>query len=214
MKIVVKVGGSILFTADGPNTSYIKKMLPILKKVKKENQLIFCIGAGKFLKTYVNNVKDFFDNDDLEWLFVDLLRTNVNLYSNLLDMKPILKLNQLNSKTSGVISGIKPGRSTDANAAYAAKIIGADIFVKMTDVDGVYDKDPKKFSNAKLLKIISFNEIKKYSVKGTPGNYGILDEIAMDYIIKNKIKTVVLNGNDPKNLLKILKGEKIGTEIS
>ena len=129
-------------------------------------------------------------------------------------MKPIYTLEELKPDSSGVIGGIRPGRSTDANAAYAASIIKADYFIKLTDVDGVYDKDPKKHENARKLNHISVKEIAKYAQEGRPGSYGVLDKLAVETIGKHEIKTIIMNGSNPENILKALTGEKTGTLIA
>lgn len=214
MKLVVKIGGSMLFPEKGPDGIYIKKLLPVLKSAKKENQLIVCIGAGKYFKNYAYKVREFLSGKELEWVLIDLLKANVTLFSKLLGMKPIYTLKDLGEKTSGVIGGIVPGRSTDANAAYAAKVINAELLVKITDVNGIYDRDPKKYAHAKLLRKIHFCELGRYAVRGSPGNYGVLDKTAMNYIAGSRIRTVVASGKNPENILKILGGRHIGTEIS
>ena len=149
----------------------------------------------------------------MEWIAIELLRVNVRFLSSLLNMKPLYRLEEISTKTTGVIGGIKPGRSTDANAAYCAAKIKADLFVKLTNVDGIYDKDPRKHKDARKLETLSFADLKKFSQSGKPGSYGILDRLAIETITKHKIKTVIMNGKDPKNILKLINGEKIGTLI-
>ena len=214
MKFVVKVGGSILFPENGPNKNYIKKLLPVLKKIKQKNQLILSIGAGKYFRKYVYNIKELLQNDEPEWIFIELLKSNIKLFSFLTKLKPIYSLDEVSKTTSGIISGIKPKRSTDANASYCAKKIKSDLFIKMTDVNGIYNKDPKKFLDAHLLKKIKFSELGNFSIKSSPGNYGILDETAIELITKNKIKTIVMNAKNPKKLFDVIKGKQTGTLIS
>ena len=60
---------------------------------------------------------------------------------------------------------------------------------------------------------MDFDELKKFSLKGTPGNYGILDAQAIETIAKNKIKTIIVNGKNPENLHDAI-GMKIGTLIT
>lgn len=214
MKVVIKIGGSVAIGEDGPNLDYFRKLAPILEEVKKKHQLIVSIGGGKFVRRYYNHVKDMgFSNDEMEWMGIDLVRANVRFLSSLLKMKPIFTLEEINSRTSGVIGGIKPGRSTDANAALAAQKIKAGLIIKLTDVDGVYDRNPKKFKNARKIDKISPVDVIKYATDGKPGDYGVFDKLALKTIKKHKIRTVIINGNEPKNILKVLNGENIGTVI-
>jgi uridylate kinase len=213
MKVVIKIGGSMVFDENGPKMSYLKNIVPIIKNLKKKNQVIISIGGGKYGRKYIKNLKGFLPNDKIEWVFIDLLKANARLLGYLLNMKPIFSLKDIKSNTSGVISGIVPGRSTDANALLCAQKIKADIFIKLTDIDGIYTKDPDKYKDAKKLEKIKFDDIEKYKTKTSPGSYGILDPTAMKIIKNNRITSYVISGNDPKNILKVMKGENVGTKI-
>jgi uridylate kinase len=214
MKVVIKVGGSLAFTDFGPNKNYLMKLIPVLRKIGTENQLIVGIGGGQFIRKYLKTVKKFFlTNEEIEWIFVDLLKTNVQLFSFLLNKEPIFDLDKVTRGTSGVVGGIAPGRSTDANSAICAERIGADLFIKLTDVSGIYDKDPDHHKDAKRIDKMSFKELGRFTKKGEPCSYGILDRMAINVIKRSKIKTIVMNGKNPKDILKALKGEKIGTVI-
>lgn len=215
MKLVVKIGGSMSIDEHGPKREYFKKLIPVLKKIQKKHQLIVSIGGGKFIRDYYSAVKSLgLSNEEMEWIAVDLLRVNVRFLSFILKTKPILSLKEIHSNTIGAIGGIAPKRSTDANAAYAAQKIHADLFIKLTDVDGIYTADPDKDKNAKKLDHISFKDVIKFAKSGKPGSYGILDKTAVEIIRKNKIKTIVMSGKKPKDLLKVIGGKKIGTIIS
>ncbi len=215
MKLVVKIGGSLCIGENGPRISYFSRLVPVLKKLKKDHQLIVVIGGGKFIRKYYRSIEKFqLAHDKMEWIAIDLLRVNARFLAYLLGTKPIFSLEELNIRSEGVISGIVPGRSTDGNAALAAAKINADLFVKLTNVDGIYDRDPKKHRAAKKLESVKFSDLNKYSVSSKPGSYGILDRLAMETIVKNKIRTVVMSGKDPKELLKLVKGKKVGTLVS
>lgn len=214
MKLVVKIGGSLCIDGSGPKFSYFSRLIPVLKKVRKEHQLIVVIGGGKANRKFYRSVQKFSLSDrQKEWIAIDLLKANARFVGYLLGMSPIFSLEEITSKTEGVISGIAPGRSTDANAAFAAKAIKTDLLVKLTNVDGIYTRDPRKFRSAKKLGSVKFSELKKYSTSGKPGSYGILDRLAMETIVKNKISTVVMSGKDPEKLLDLLKGKKTGTVV-
>ncbi|MEM5813170.1 MAG: UMP kinase [Candidatus Aenigmatarchaeota archaeon] len=215
MRIVIKIGGSLLFDDYGPIVAIIKNFVNVLKRIKKRHQIILVVGGGKFVRNYMKRAKALkISNKNLEWIAIEILKSNVRLFSYLLDLKPIFDLNEINEKTEGVLAGICPGRSTDANAAIAAKAMRADMLIKVTNVDGIYDKDPNIFKDAKKIDRISFNELMKFAKRGKPGSYGILDKLAIETIVKNKIRTFVISGENPKNIIKVINGKNIGTEIS
>ena len=215
MKVVIKVGGSLSFTDFGPDRKYLMKLIPVLREIGRKNQLIVGIGGGQFIRKYLKSVRGFaLSNEEIEWIFVDLLKTNVRLFSFLLNRKPIFNLKAVKRTTSGVVGGIAPGRSTDANAAFCAEKIGADLFIKLTDVAGIYDKDPARYRTAKKIGKMSFRDLNKFNKKGEPCSYGILDTTAIKVIRRSKIKTIVMSGKRPKDLLRAVRGEKIGTLIS
>ena len=214
MKIVVKIGGSISIGESGPDFSYFSRLIPILKQIKSKNQLIVTIGGGKLTRAYGKSIeKSSLTNREREEIFIQLIKANVKFLSSSLKMKPIFSLEEITPKTSGVIGGIAPGRSTDANGAIAAKRIRADLFIKMTNVDGVYNKDPNKHKDARKLDSIRFSEMKKLAVRGKPNSYGVLDRLAVETLSSANIKTIILNGRDPENLMKAIREEKIGTSI-
>ncbi|MEM7816807.1 MAG: UMP kinase [Candidatus Aenigmatarchaeota archaeon] len=215
MRIVIKIGGSLLFDDYGPIVAIIKNFVNVLKGIKKRHQIILVVGGGKFVRNYMKGAKALkISNKNLEWIAIEILKSNVRLFSYLLDLKPIFDLNEINEKTEGVLGGICPGRSTDANATIAAKAMRADMLIKVTNVDGIYDKDPNRFKDARKIDRISFNELMKFSKRGKPGSYGILDNLAIETIVKNKIRTFVISGENPKNIIKVINGKNIGTEIS
>ncbi len=96
--------------------------------------------------------------------------------------------------------------STDTAAALRASDIEADIIFKATMVDGVYDKDPRKHPDAKLYQIVSHDEVLKL-------NLGIMDASAAALCRDNHVSIAVFNMGDPKNILRIAQGEKIGTIV-
>ena len=214
MKIVIKIGGSLLFDDFGPNVNYIKNLLRVLKKIRKKHKIILAVVGGKVARNYIKRAKELGISDEAsEWIAIEILKANVRLFSYLLSMPPVFNLEDVKNNDECVLGGICPGRSTDANATLAAKIANADVFIKATNVDGIYTKDPKKFKAAKKIEKMSFAELRRFKTKGKPGSYGILDGLAIENIVKNRIRTLVINGENPKNILRAIKGEKIGTEI-
>ncbi len=100
-----------------------------------------------------------------------------------------------------------PYFSTDTAASLRAVEIGADIIVKGTRVDGVYDSDPEKNPKAIRFDKISYLDILKNNLK-------IMDLTAVSLCQENDLPMMVFNMDIPGNLLKLVKGENVGTYIN
>jgi uridylate kinase len=99
-----------------------------------------------------------------------------------------------------------PFFSTDTAAALRATEIDADVLIKATKVDGVYDSDPKK--NPKAVKFDQLSYIDVLNRRLT-----VMDSTAITHCMENKIPILVLNLWDPDSLMMALKGEKVGTLV-
>ena len=100
-----------------------------------------------------------------------------------------------------------PFFSTDTCAALRASELDADVLIKATKVDGVYDDDPIKNPKAKLFDKLSYQDILNKNLR-------VMDHAAISMCSDNKIPIIVLNIFQKGNITKSLLGEKIGTIIS
>ena len=100
----------------------------------------------------------------------------------------------------------KPYFTTDSTASLRAIEIEADIVLKGTRVDGVYDSDPEKVKEAKKYSELSFSEAYEK-------NLNIMDMTAFTLCKENNLPIIVFDMNRPGNLIKLVEGEKIGTLI-
>ena len=100
-----------------------------------------------------------------------------------------------------------PYFTTDTAAALRAMEIDAEVIMKATKVDGVYDKDPKKHADAVMFDEISYIEVlnKRLNVMGST---------AISLCMDNSLPILTFNMNDPGNILRAVRGEKIGTLVS
>lgn len=115
----------------------------------------------------------------------------------------------LKNKTVCILSGGtgNPFFTTDTAAALRAVEIGAEVLLKGTRVDGVYDADPEKEPAAVKFKVISFEEAINKRLK-------IMDSTAFTMCRDNNMPIVVFDMNKPGNLNELIKGEQIGTLVS
>src|SRR5687768_15027073 len=99
-----------------------------------------------------------------------------------------------------------PFFSTDTAAALRATEIDADVVIKATKVDGVYDSDPKKNPNAKKFDELDYIEVINRRL-------GVMDSTAITLCMENKLPILVVNLWDPHALISALKGEAVGTLV-
>ncbi|MCI4458453.1 MAG: UMP kinase [Thermocrinis sp.] len=99
-----------------------------------------------------------------------------------------------------------PFFSTDTAGALRAAEISAQLFIKATKVDGIYTDDPVKNPQAEFIDEISYLETINRGIR-------VMDHTALTLCMENKIPILVLNINKPGNLLRAVKGEKVGSLI-
>jgi uridylate kinase len=100
-----------------------------------------------------------------------------------------------------------PYFSTDTAAALRAVEIKADVILKATKVDGVYDADPQKVSQAKMLSQINYLDLLSRGLK-------VMDTTAISMCMDNSLPIIVFNLNVPGNLKRVILGEKVGSLVS
>jgi uridylate kinase len=114
-----------------------------------------------------------------------------------------------------VSGGLHPGQSTNATSALIAEKTRASEFINATDVNGIYDSDPRKNKNAHLFAKIELDKLLNMLLKESSmaGEYDLLDIVALKVIERSKIRTKVILSN-PKNISNTIQGRKyIGTEL-
>ena len=100
-----------------------------------------------------------------------------------------------------------PFFSTDTAAALRANEVGADVILKATKVDGIYDSDPKKNPKAKRYSQITYQEALLQQLK-------VMDSTAFSLCMDNKTPIIVFDAFKPHNLRKVVMGEKVGTLVT
>jgi len=224
MKIVISLGGSVM-VPDEIDKDYIQKFAALARELHKKHQLAIVTGGGRTARKYIEPAREFGASE----VFCDLIgigatRLNARLLSAAIgaeaNMEPpkdhMDALKALDFGKIAVMGGTEPGHSTDAVAALFAEYMRADLFINASDIDGVYDKDPKKNKDAKRLEKMPVDDlvdmIKNKSVGA--GKYELIDILAVKVIQRSKIKTVFLSGRNLDNIRNAIDGKKfVGTTI-
>lgn len=222
MKIVIDIGGSILASPE-PNLEYIKNFAEFLVELSKKNEVFVVVGGGEVARKYISVAKKLGASNEY-CDEIGILATKLNAMLLVASLEKLAKTNKkipesieevpCNQKIF-IIGGTKPGQTTDAVAAGIARKCKADLLVIATNVDGIYEEDPKKNPLAKRFEKLGFSEllglVKNYEHE--PGFSMVIDKTAAKIIAKDRIKTVVINGKKIENIKKAIEEQKGGTVI-
>lgn len=99
-----------------------------------------------------------------------------------------------------------PYFTTDTTAALRAMEIGAEVILKATKVDGVYDKDPERFPDASFFPEITYLEVLNRNLR-------VMDATAISLCMENKLPIIVFNLKERGNMKKVVVGEQVGTVV-
>lgn len=219
--IVISLGGSIVV----PNkiaVGFLKNFKYCLSKYFNDYRFFVFVGGGKVCRVYQKALLDFGANikeQDLMGIKISHLNAEIvrQCFSNNSHSEIIKNPNQKIQTDKNVVvgGGFEPGNSTDYVATLFAKNNNIDTIVNLTNIDYVFDKDPTKFINAKLIEKISWQDFRKIvGDKWTPGLSMPFDPIASELAEKSGIKVAIINGKYLKRLEDFLNNKKfIGTII-
>jgi uridylate kinase len=219
--VVVSIGGSVVLS-DEADAAFLKTLIDLFKKLSKEYKLFVIVGGGKIARRYIQLGRELgFDEDTLDLIGIDVTRVNARIITNLLgnsnkeiphNTDEALRLDF----PIVVMGGTDPKHSTDLVGAELAEKTHAVRFVNATNVDGIYDKDPNKYKDAKQLKEVPIDQlIIQYGTKwGVAGKNIFMDEPALEIIKRAKLATSIVNGKRLDQLEKALTGQPFdGTKI-
>ena len=230
--VVIKIGGSLLFSEDGNiDTEKIREFCTIIKNKDSYDSVIVVCGGGIMARQYINALRKFNVNETIcDLMGIGISRLNSKLLvANLKDFAypqvptSIEELSvALNFKKIIVMGGIQPGQSTTSVALEVAEYNNAKNVIVLTNVKGIYDKDPNKYTDAKLYNTLTIKQLQDMLLdsfgdnQASAGEYRIFDAVSLQILKRSKIEVIVINGQDLQEFKKFWNGEKgvIGTVIS
>jgi len=217
------MGGSLIFGAK-KDTNFIMGVRDILIKYKEDYNFAIVCGGGKTAREYSSFAKELGLSEKAQDLLgIDATRLNAKLLlfvlNNLTTGKIYTSISELVRDFGSKITlcgGMVPGQRTDKVAALIAKELKIKTLINLTNVDGVYDKDPNKYPDAKLIPILDYKKFYQIAnlKKHVPSYHFVFDFDASEICHKESIKVVIINGQNLMNLDKFLNNaEFIGSII-
>ena len=221
--IVLSIGGSIL-TPEGNEVNYIDSLATLLKKSSNDNKLYVVVGGGPLARKYISIARDLGANEIvLDEIGIASTRLNARLLITALAEfvypEPIETFDEALVQAKKfpivVMGGTHPGHTTDAVATMLAEFIGAEKFINVTSVDGVYTADPKLDTNAKKLDRLTPDDLIKITSGSATraGPHIVIDPLAAKIIKRTGLITYVLNGKDLDALENAISGKPFNGSI-
>lgn len=221
--IVISVGGSLIIPEE-IDFKWLKEFKEFIDKyILQGYRFIIIIGGGKTARKYQNAAKEITEltRDDLDWIGIHSTRLNAHLIRTIFrkDAHPkIIKdpREKIDFKEKILVAaGWKPGFSTDFDAVLLAKNFKVKKVINLSNIDYVYDRDPNKFKDAKIIREISWKDFRKIvGNKWDPGLNAPFDPIAAKESEKLKLEVAIMNGKNINNLEDYINNKKfIGTII-
>lgn len=217
--VVVKFTGKIF-----DNPSVLREYIVLLKKLVNKYSFTIIVGGGNKAREYINLAKTLNVNSNY-WLdTIGIMVSRLNAYLLIASLyphayhKPVGDFEELHRAIKNnklvFVGGLIPGQSTAAVAVEVAEALGVDKVIDLAAVDHVYDRDPRKYPNAKKYTEIKASDLKKILEQAIiPGEYALIDLKALDLAMRSGITIYLAYYGDPQNLVKILNGENPGTII-
>jgi uridylate kinase len=223
MKVVMALGGSVL-VPDKLDEGYMREFAGMIKPLAEKNEIAIVTGGGKTARRWIEEARRSGANEvECDYLGIKASRDNARMLCEVLEITntEIPRTLEDAAKMVGiekivVMGGTEPGHSTDAVATLLAELINADLILKVTDVDGIYDRDPQKFKDAKMFDKLPIDKLEKMVSKLSQkaGKYELMDLVAVSILKRSGIKCIALNGRDLANMKKVIEGKKVkGTVI-
>lgn len=222
--IVISLGGSLI-VPDKMNIEFLLNFINTLRKHYKTHKFVIVCGGGRIARKYISVLRaQGQTKKELAEAGIRATRMNAQFIMQLFgkEANDSIPLNMKDvkdnlPKNNIVICGalrFSPNSTSDSTAAKLARYLNT-IFINLTNVAGLYNKDPTKYKSAKLIPEITWKEFEKKAskIKFKHGQNFVLDQQAAKIINQNKIPTYLL-GQGLENIAHVLEGRKFkGTII-
>ncbi|MBI4065368.1 UMP kinase [Candidatus Gottesmanbacteria bacterium] len=224
---VLSLGGSLISPNGGIDTQYLTNLNTFIRNQisSKKRRFFIVAGGGSTARHYRDAgesvIKHKVTDEDLDWIGIHATRLNAHLIRTIfreIAHPHVIKHYEIIRKVEEpvvVAAGWKPGWSTDYCAVTLCQDYGLSTVLNLTNVDKVYDKDPRKFPDAKPLETISWKKYREMiGDKWTPGLNAPFDPVASRLASDLRVTVKILSGKDLDNVGRALEGKAfVGTTI-
>ncbi|MCX6768429.1 MAG: UMP kinase [Candidatus Micrarchaeota archaeon] len=218
MAVVISLGGSLINGAGTVDRAFLKEFKSIV--LKSGESLGIVTGGGKTAREYASAAREFCGNNFVaDEVAVAATRLNAQLmlalFRDIAHPRVFLDFGKAAAALDGhkivVMGGTIPGITTDTDSVLLAEAVGTRRLVNLSNVDGIYDSDPKTNPNAKKFEKMSHAELLEMAQKNdqrAPGTNFVFDMVACKLAKRSNIELHFVGGKNIKDLEKAIKGKK------
>lgn len=226
MHVVLSMGGSSIIPDGKPDLGYLKAMAQLIKKSK--NSFGILCGGGTVARLYANAARELGAGEyEADSIAIRSTRQNAHLvvtalkaagvfvYDRVIDDFELAKEPSRECKAV-VMGGTIPGITTDTDSVLLAEAIGAERLVNISNVDAIYDSDPRKNPNAKKFAKMTYEELNALagaSDMRKAGTNFVFDLLACKLIARSKIETHFVSFKKMADVEAAIEGRKHGGTV-
>ena len=223
--VVVSMGGSVLFPEE-EGATYLAELADLLREAGRARPLLVTTGGGRTARTYIRLGRALgLSEVELDELGIEVTRLHARLLAARIGPPcparppPTVAeaVQELRHSSPVVLGGTEPGHSTDGVAALLADRVRAQRMINATDVDGVYEADPRQHPGTRRLDRLSWERFRAMVEAGATADAGqnfLFDRLGAATLLRSRIPLWVVNGRDLPNLRAAIEGAEFrGTRV-
>jgi uridylate kinase len=215
--VVVSIGGSVLLTGSG-DREYLATLADLLRTLGREMPLVATTGGGRTAREYIRLGRELgLTEVELDEIGIDVTRLHARVLAARVGppcpahppSTIAQAVHELARASPVILGGTEPGHTTDGVAALLASRLRAVRLVNATDVDGIYDENPRLRPDAKRVDRLDWPQFRAKVHAATSGEAGqnfLFDRLGADTLARAGIPLLVVAGRDLANLENAVRG--------
>ncbi len=218
MRVVLSIGGSSINPEGEPDIKFLTNIAKILKKSRHQFGIV--TGGGRTARAYASAARKL-GAGEYNADAAAILATKQNAHMVIAALGDAAYPNvpetfedartHLGKYKVVVMGGTIPGITTDSDSSLLAEAVGAGRLINISNVDAIYEKDPKKQPNSKKFKQLTYDQLISLATesdKRTAGTHFVFDLLACKLIARSKIETHFVSCKDMRDIANAIEGKK------
>jgi uridylate kinase len=209
--VVVSIGGSVLLTGED-DREYLEKLATLLREVGRSIPLAVTTGGGRTAREYIRLGRELdLTEFELDEVGIDVTRLHARLLAAKVGPPTpatppssiAVAAHELHRASPIILGGTEPGHTTDGVASLLATRLRAARLINATDVDGIYDRDPRTHSDARRIERLGWTDFRERvhaAASGQAGQNFLFDRLGADTLARAGIPLWVVDGRNLANL--------------